>query len=106
MINKETNQGTFFRMKNDFLDYSEPKRMPYSIDTGYYALNLEPNTLMEYLERALQNEKLSKNKRLHLKKLLSSIDENDNNYILFGKLRKDFSSEKTNEALLIYNESL
>ena len=106
MINKETNQGTFFRMRNDFLDYSEPKWLPYSIDTGYYALNLEPSALMEHLEKALQNEKLSENKRSHLKKLLSLIDENDNNYILFGKLRKDFSIEKTNEALLIYNESL
>ena len=106
MVNKETNQGTFFRMKNDFLDYSEPEYLPKAVGTGYYTLNLEPAELMEYLERALQNEKLSKNKRLHLKKLLSSIDENDNNYILFGKLRKDFSIEKTNEALLIYNESL
>ena len=105
MINKETNQGTFFRMKNDFLDDSEARRMPYSIDTGYYTLNLEPSTLMEHLEKALQNEKLSENKRSHLGKLLSLIDENDNNYILFGKLRNDFSSEKPNEALLIYNES-
>ena len=106
MINKETNQGTFFRMRNDFLDYSEPKWLPHAVRTGYYTLNMEPAELMERLEKALQNEKLSKNKRLHLKKLLSSIDENDNNYILFGKLRKDFSIEKTNEALLIYNESL
>ena len=105
MVNKETNQGTFFRMKNDFLDDSEARRMPYSIDTGYYTLNLEPSTLMEHLEKALQNEKLSENKRSHLKRLLSLIDENDNNYILFGKLRNDFSSEKPNEALLIYNES-
>ena len=105
MINKETNQGTFFRMKNDFLDDSEARRMPYSIYTGYYTLNLEPSALMEHLEKALQNEKLSENKRSHLKRLLSLIDENDNNYILFGKLRNDFSSEKPNEALLIYNES-
>ena len=106
MINKETNQGTFFRMRNDFLDYSEPKWLPHAVRTGYYTLNMEPAELMERLEKALQNEKLSKNKRLHLKKLLSSIDENDNNYILFGKLRKDFSNEKTNEALLIYKEGL
>lgn len=93
-------------MKIDFLDYSEPEYLPKSDGTGYYNLNLEPAELMKYLGKALQNKKLSKNKRLHLKKLFSSIDENDNNYILCDKLKKDFSSEKPNEALLFYNESL
>ena len=105
MVDKETKQGTYFRLKNNFLDNSEPQYLPEAVGTGYYALNLEPADLMEKLGKALQSEELSEKKRKHLEKILSLVDENDNNYIFYGKLRSDFRHEKAGEALLIYDET-
>ena len=48
---------------------------------------------------------LSEKKREHLEKLRSLVGENDNNYILYGRLRSDFKEGRADEALLIYDET-
>ena len=105
MVDKETKQGTYFRMRNDFLDNSEPYYLPGTIGKGYYTMNLDAHILLKRLAKALQDKELSEKKREHLEKLLSLVEENDNNYILYGRLRSDFKEGRADEALLVYDET-
>ena len=54
-------------------------------------MNIEPSALMEKLEKGLQT--LDADKRKKMEALLASIDEDDNNYIFIGKLKKNFGNK-------------
>ena len=62
--------------------------MPFHCSNGYYTLNIEPAVLMERLEKGLANDAMDVKKRKQMETLLASIDEDDNNYIFIGKLKK------------------
>ena len=96
MVDKTTNQGTFFRIGNDYLDNEPIKYMPFHCSNGYYTQNIEPTVLIERIEKALANTTIDADKRKKLEDLLASIDEDDNNYIFIGKLKKELgdTSEK------------
>ena len=86
MVDKKSGKGTFFRLNNDYLDNESEKYMPFQFSNGYYTLNIEPAVLMERLEKGLNN--LNADRQEQMKSLLGTIDENDNNYILIGKLKR------------------
>ena len=88
MVDKATNRGTFFRVGNDYLDNEPIKYMPFHCSNGYYTLNIEPAVLIERLEKGLANDAMDVKKRKQMETLLASIDEDDNNYIFIGKLKK------------------
>ena len=62
--------------------------MPFHCSNGYYTLNIEPAVLIERLEKGLANDAMDVKKRKQMETLLASIDEDDNNYIFIGKLKK------------------
>ena len=62
--------------------------MPFHCSNGYYTLNIEPVVLIERLEKGLANDAMDVKKRKQMETLLASIDEDDNNYIFIGKLKK------------------
>ena len=95
MVDKASRRGTFFRVGNDYLDNEPIKYMPWAADNGYYTLNMEPSVLMERIEKGLASDALDAGKRKNLETLLKGIDEDDNNYIFIGKLKKEFGD--TNE---------
>ena len=64
--------------------------MPFHCSNGYFTLNMEPSVLMERLEKGLT--KLETDKRKKMEALMQSIDEDDNNYIFIGKLKKNFGN--------------
>lgn len=87
IVDKESGKGSWFKMYNDFLG-DEPIRWPNSaFANGYYLINNEPGNLIPRLEKALKNPDLTEKRRKELTDLLNSIDENDNNYLLIGKLK-------------------
>ena len=86
MVDKETRKGTFFRVNNDYLDNAPIQYMPFQFSNGYYTLNIEPAVLKERLEKGLNN--LNADRQEQMKSLLGTIGENDNNYILIGKLKR------------------
>ena len=88
MVDKVTKRGTFFRVGNDYLDNEPIKYMPFHCSNGYYTLNIEPAVLIERLEKGLANDAMDVKKRKQMETLLASIDEDDNNYIFIGKLKK------------------
>jgi hypothetical protein len=61
----------------------------YAFSGDYYVRNVDPSNLKEELEKTLRSaNKLSPELRSKLTKLKDSITENDNNYILYAKLKK------------------
>ena len=62
--------------------------MPFHCSNGYYTLNIEPAVLIERLEKGLANDAMDVKKHKQMETLLASIDEDDNNYIFIGKLKK------------------
>jgi hypothetical protein len=88
IIDKKTLKGSFFRMKNDFLGNIEIGWPFYAFSGEYYARNVDPGNLQDELEKILESgEKLSPEVHNKLTKLKNSITVNDNNYILYTKLK-------------------
>lgn len=50
-------------------------------------MNMEPLDLKNELEKALRDKEISDKVRLRIQELLEDIDKNDNNIVLFAKLR-------------------
>ena len=91
MVDKASMKGTFFRIGNDYLDNELIKFMPFYCCNGYFTLNIEPSVLLERLEKGLKTNP-DESRREKMETLMKSIDEDDNNYIFIGKLRKEFGN--------------
>jgi hypothetical protein len=89
IIDKKTLKGSFFRLENDFLGNTEIGWPSYAFNGEYYARNVDPGNLQDELENVLSSgKKLSPEVRNKLTKLKNSITDNDNNYILYAKLKR------------------
>ncbi len=85
IVDKKSQKGAFIKLKNDFLG---DKDIWPSFSNGYYTENMDPGKLRDQLDKILSaNKDLSKNMREKLTKLKNSITDNDNNYILYAKLK-------------------
>ena len=89
IVDKETLKGSLFILVNDFLGDSEIKWPSFVLNGDYYVRNEDPGNLRDELENTLStNTNLSPAMREKLTKLKNSITDNDNNYVLFAKLKK------------------
>lgn len=89
IIDKKTLKGSLFTIKNDLLDNKESSYPIYMIDGDYFVRNVDPGDLKDELERILQeNKNLTPEKHAKFSKLKDAITENDNNYILYAKIKK------------------
>ena len=87
IVDKKTLKGAFYKLHNDFLG-DIPIEWT-SFNHGYYVWNVDPGELSDLLTRHLNESKtLTDKDREKLTEMVSSIDENDNNYLLYGKLRQ------------------
>ena len=84
IVDKETLKGNFMRLRNDYLNIPAPW---ISFSNGYHVANMEPLTLKDRLEKALEDKELSDEVRSRIQSLHDDIDENDNNIVLFAKLK-------------------
>lgn len=87
IVDKQTLKGGFYKLYNDFLGGLPLEGWP-SFYNGYYLWNVDPGELDNLLTRHLdESETITEKDRKKLTDLLESIDENDNNYLFYGKLR-------------------
>ena len=91
LVEKASGKGAFFRTANDYLDNEAINIISKNCNNGYYTLNIEPSALMEKLEKGLKDNP-DEERRNKIEALLASIDEDDNNYIFIGKLKKEFGN--------------
>lgn len=85
MVNKKTREATRFKFVNDLLGGYETNVWRFS--DGYYIENLSPDRLKEKLEKVLEKGGLDKAMEKKITDLVNSIDENDNNYVIYGQLK-------------------
>jgi hypothetical protein len=89
IVDKKSLKGSYFTLENDFLGNIEIAWPTYSFNSGYYIYNADPGNLRDGLENLLNSgKKLTPEMRAKLTKLKDSITDNDNNYILYAKLKK------------------
>ena len=87
IVDKRTLKGAFYNIYNDYLGDRASNWV--SFYGGYYVWNIEPGDLIDLLTKQLkETEDMSKKDRKKLTELLNSIDDNENNYIFYGKLRQ------------------
>ena len=88
IMDKQSLKGAFYKVENDYLGNLPISWFSYSCSNGYYTANMEPVTLKETLEKYLESAKdIPSADRERMQKLADSIHENDNNYILYAKLK-------------------
>lgn len=85
LVNKKTREASRFKLVNDLLGGYETSVWCFS--NGYYVENLDPLKLKEKLEKVLEKGGLDKSMEKKITDLVNSIDENDNNYVIYGKLK-------------------
>lgn len=89
IVDKQSLKGSFCKLENDFMGGLAIWSPIYAFNNGYYVANMYPSELKEALEKVLvSNTSMKKEMRTKLTKLKDSITENDNNYILYAKLKK------------------
>lgn len=84
---KKNKTSSFVKIVNDFygdIDISSPM----CFNKGWYMSNVHPMDLQEELEARLKDKNCTEENKKKLNEILSSIDENDNNYLFFGKLKQ------------------
>jgi hypothetical protein len=86
IVDKETLNGAYFKLENDFLGGSN--EWPESFFGNDFVRNTDPGDLYDELEKILtENQTLEPSLREKLSKLKESITDQDNNYILYAKLK-------------------
>lgn len=89
LVDKQTLKGAFFTLVNDYMGGMEIKWPVYVFNNGYYAAMYEPGALKEMLSKFLTSHPdLPETMKAKLNALEKSIDENDNNYLFYAKLKK------------------
>jgi hypothetical protein len=89
IIDKQTLKGTFFSFENDYLGGLKIEWPVYQFSGDYFVQNYDPGDLLDALTNLLEtNKNLSKENKAKITKLKDSINANDNNYILYAKLKK------------------
>lgn len=87
IVEKATGKGNYCRVYDDYL--YDRKTSWISGADGYYYRHIEPVVLMEEIEEALaKHPEWSEERRTKLEKQKETIDEDDNNYIFYGKLKR------------------
>lgn len=94
LVEKATGKGNYCRIYEDDL-YSKEVTLYNNVSTwttsmnGYYHRCVEPLQLLDEIEEALaEHPEWSKEKRTKLEALKATIDEDDNSYLIYGKLKE------------------
>lgn len=85
IIDKQTVKGSYCRFINDYLGDVD---MWPAFSNGYYLSNLDPGNLRDMLENSQKSGKLTEEAKKKQLDILSSIKENDNNYVMIARLKK------------------
>ena len=81
--------SSYIRVVND---YYGNMTVPFNYDlfsNGYFVWNLQPEELMEEIEKRLAESDCTENDKQALLKTLSTLKENENNVIFIGKLKNE-----------------
>lgn len=87
IVDKQTLKGAYYVLENDFFG-GDRFESPFVLEEGYFSSCLDPGELTEKIEKALRSDRLSEQMRKRLTEVQTGITENDNNYLLYAKLKQ------------------
>lgn len=86
LVDKKNRRATSsYKVENDYLGYYTSLG---NFSNGYYTENISPVNLKEKLEEAAKRDDLSPEVQKRISDLLADIDEEGNNYVIIGKMKK------------------
>lgn len=85
VVDKASKVSHWVRLKNDMFGNITA---PFSFSNGYFFAAYEPMQLADRIEKRLNERSCTEQDRKVLNELLDSLDENDNNVMFIGKLKK------------------
>lgn len=85
VVDKKKYTSNYARLRNDFLGRMEAPI--FNFTSGWFYQMFEPERLITQIENRLAESNCSEKDRKQLKKLLDSIDAEDNNILFMGKLK-------------------
>lgn len=86
LVDKKNRTATSsYNVENDYLGIYTSL---WSFSNGYYAENISPVKLKEKLEKASKRKDLTPEVEQRIDDLLADIDEEGNNYVIIGKMKK------------------
>lgn len=88
LIDKKKNASSHFRLINDFYGNLPISGTGHNFYQGYFIQNMEPGQLAEQIEKHLASGKCPSQDRKKLEELAATLDENDNNVLFVGKVKK------------------
>ena len=83
--------SSWIKVVNDF--YGNMSVPIGFVNNGYWVLNIEPEQLMENIEKRLNQKGLTEKDKQILNKTLSELSENTNNVVFIGKLKDDIKTK-------------
>ncbi|WP_291529819.1 6-bladed beta-propeller [Bacteroides sp. UBA939] len=86
-VNKKTHTSNYVRLVNDFFGHTSASM--FNFHKGWFFHMFEPGNLITRIERRLAEGNCSAEDRKQLEEILGSIDEDDNNILLMGKLKSN-----------------
>jgi len=86
LVDKKTLKGGYFNLYNDFWGKIALPWVGYV--NGYYVNIVDPGNFKNELNKQLENKDLTPKQRSSITQLTNSINENDNNYVIYGKLKR------------------
>lgn len=87
LIQKKNPRANYFHIEDDLLLKGEPVSV-YAFTNGMYIQNWAAINLKTKLEKVLERDDLSEEIRARVTETLSGLSEDDNNVIVWGKMKK------------------
>ena len=85
-IDKQKPTANYVKIVNDFCGNMD--EVMFNFKDGWAYRMFEPSYLIQYIENRMKESNCTEKQRIQLQSLLESIDENDNNILFLGKLKK------------------
>lgn len=87
IVDKKTLKGAYIGLADDFFG-GERFDNPFVFANQYYVSCMDPGNLAERIEKALPSSQLSEKMRQKLTEVQANMTTDDNNYILYAKLKR------------------
>ena len=87
--NMTTLTSSRIKVVNDFIGNMSFGSIGWNSHNGYFVINVQPEDLMETIEKRLSENDVSASDREVLTKTLSNLKEGTNNVVFIGKLKSE-----------------
>ena len=81
--------SSYVNIVNDYYGNLPVNASPVTFRNGYFVYNIQPEQLMDDIEKRLSESDCTENDRLSLEKLRSTLEEDTNNVVFIGKLKQE-----------------